>query len=311
MRKNLSHLFSEFLFEAEFVKKLRPSTLRYYSNTFGLFIKLQPEIILETLNTASVIDFFKKLQDRQRIAGKGIIKTGVKKSTVSTYWRKLNCFFEWLATKDYIKVNPLASVTCPTPSYEDRKFLQKTEIEKLLTALYTHHDNNLLLLKRNLLVFHLFLFCGLRREELLQLQVRDIDVEKKLLTVRGDICKTGITRQIPLHSSVLLHFKDYMAIRKSYTTQYLIVSSERDEKLTGDGLKHLVEKIKKCSGVSFHLHQLRHTFAVNFLKTSNNIAKLKQLLGHKSIVMTLTYLRCLPVDEFRSDIESMSIDKLM
>lgn len=311
MKADIVGLFNEFLYEMEFIKKSKRETLRNYAHVFTLFHRLKPEITLDTLTTMAVIDFFKILQERKRPIGRGIVKVGVKKSTVATYWTKLNAFFKWLHAKDYILSNPFFHLPYPTPSYEDRKFLTKTEIEKIITAIYTHHSNNILILKRNLVIFYILLFCGLRREELMQLQVRDLDFEKKLLIVRAETSKVARERQIPLHSTVIFHLKDYLNSRKKYTTSYLIVSAERDHKLTLEGVKHIIQKLRRFSGISFHLHQFRHTFAVNFLKSSNNIAKLKQLLGHKSIAMTLTYLRCLPADELREDIECMSIDNFI
>ncbi len=311
MHKSLEQLFDEFLYEAEYVRKLRLETLLGYTGAFKLFTKIMPGLTCKTITSQTLTDFFKIIQERKRVVGKGIIKTGVKKSTIATYWNKLNAFFKWMAVKHYIEVNPFATLKHPSPSYEDKKFLKKEEIEKIITAIHTHHDNNLLILKRNLVLFYLLLFCGLRREELMLLQIRDVDIEHKILTVRGDTSKSGRSRQLPLHSQLLLYLKDYLNERKKYTTPYLIISSQRDEKLTYDGLKHLVDKLRYCSGIPFHLHQFRHTFAINFLNTNNNIAKLRQLLGHKSISMTMVYLRCLPVDELRSDIECMSLDNLI
>jgi integrase/recombinase XerD len=311
MRKNLQQLFEEFMYECEFVKRARPETLRGYTTTFELFNRLIPSSTLDSLTSNSVVEFFRILQERKRIVGRGCIKIGVRKSTIATYWSKLNVFFGWLLAKGYIASNPFTGLRHASPEYEDRKYLKKEEIEKIITAIHTHHNNNLLILKRNLVLFYLLLFCGLRKEELLLLQIRDVDFERKLLTVRADTSKSGRSRFIPLHSSTLMYLKDYLNARKSYTTPFLIVSSTKDEKLTADGLKHLITKLNDCSGVRFHLHQLRHTFAVNFLKSSNNIAKLKQLLGHKNISMTLIYLRCLPMEEFQGDIESMTIDTLI
>jgi integrase/recombinase XerD len=311
MKKNLQQLFQEFMYESEFVKRVRPETLRGYKTTFELFTRLTPSVTLDSLSTKKIVDFFKLLQERKRIVGKGIIKIGIKKSTVATYWGKLSCFFEWLVVKDYLMVNPLKEMRYPSPEYDDRKYLKKEEVEKIITAILTNHHDNILLLKRNLVLFYILIFCGLRREELLLLQIRDIDFERKMLTVRGDTSKSGRTRQIPLHSTTIMYLKDYLIARKKYVTPYLIVSKSRDERLTTNGLKHLIQKLNNSSEVSFHLHQLRHTFAVNFLKTSNNIVKLKQLLGHKNISMTIIYLRCLPTDELRADIENMNIDSLI
>ncbi|MBL7738909.1 MAG: site-specific integrase [Chitinophagaceae bacterium] len=311
MRKDLHQLFDEFLFESEFVRKIKPQTIRGYKNAFWLFKKLTPSASLQTLSTSMMTTFFKALQERKRIEGKGIIKLGVKKSTVATYWHKLNAFFHWLESKRHVRNNPLVSLSCPTPIYEDRKFLRKEEIERIVTAIHCHHDHNIFILKRNLVVFYLLLFCGLRKAELLSLQVRDVDFERKALTVRAETSKTDRSRQLPLHSTLIMHLKDYLNDRKTSATPHLIVSVRGNSGLSEHGLKHLVERIRQFSGVSFHLHQFRHTFAVNFLNASKDIAKLKQLLGHKSIAMTLTYLRCLPTDHLRGDIESMSIDNLI
>jgi integrase/recombinase XerD len=307
MRKTLQQLFQEFLYESEFVKKVRPATLKGYSQTFRLFIKLVPQCSLDTVSSGTITHFFKILQERKRLVGKGIIKIGVKKSTVATYWKNLSVFFEWMVSKKHIEANPFKEMRYPSPVYEDRKYLKKEEIEKIIAAIHIHH-NNILVLKRNLVLFYILLFCGLRKQELLLLKVRDIDFERKMLTVSADTSKSGRTRHIPLHSSTIMYLKDYLSARKKYTTPNLFVSSLRDEKLSADGLIHVIQKLRYWSGVEFHLHQLRHTFAVNFLNTSNNVVKLKQLLGHKNISMTLIYLRCLPITQLVGDIENMSID---
>jgi integrase/recombinase XerD len=311
MIKDIDKLFQEFIFECEFSQKLRPETLRGYKETYKTFKKLVPTITLESLNSYLLTQFFRLLNERKRIVGRGTIKTGVRKSTIATYRNKLNGFFTWLENKNLITENPFKHMAYPTHTYEDRKFLKKSDIEKIFTAINLSQTKNLLILKRNVLLFYVLLFCGLRREELNLLQIRDIDFERKILTVRAENSKSQMTRKLPLHTEVLLRLKDYLAERRKYTTQYLFVSNNHDEKLSYAGLKHLVARLNVLSGIKFHLHQFRHTFAINFLKQSNNLFKLKELLGHKDIRMTQVYLRCMPTDEMRGDVESMSIDKLI
>ncbi len=310
MKKDLPQLFDEFIFECEFVRKTRPETLQGYRNSFSTLNKICPDITIENVNTAQIIQFFKTLEQRKRIVGKGVVKVGIKKSTVASHWNKLNSFFRWMNMKGYMNQNPFSSLGCPRPIYEDKKFLKKEEIEKIVTAILTGSSTTLLL-KRNLAIFYLLIFCGLRREELVLLQIRDIDFDRKELIVRAETSKSQRTRLLPLHSQVVMSLKDYLKERKEYTSQYLIISASNDDKLSYDGLKHLVKKLCRMSGVNFHLHQFRHTFAVNFLVTNNNVVKLSQLLGHRDISTTMGYLRCLPTKELRSDVENMSIDNFI
>ena len=59
------------------------------------------------------------------------------------------------------------------------------------------------------------------------------------------------------------------------------------------------------------LHQLRHTFAVNFLNGGGDVVRLKQLLGHQDIRMTSGYLRHLPTSAMRDGVESITLDTLI
>lgn len=298
------------MLECEFSRKCRPETIRGYQHTFDHFMRIMPNTTLDQLTSLTMTRFFKILQERKRIVGKNKVKVGIKKSTVATYWSKLNSFFEWLRNKNILERNPFQGMMYPTPSYEDRKFLKREELEKIIAAIHIHSTNGLLL-KRNLAIFHTLLFCGLRREELLYLQIRDIDLERRILTVRAETSKIPRTRYVPLHSQLIFHLKEYLKERKRFTTPYLFVSSKRDERFTFDGLKHLIDNLNRVSKVRFHAHQFRHTFAVNFLNSNNNIVKLKQLMGHKSIQMTMVYLRALPTKEMRGDIERLRIDGLI
>lgn len=309
-QKQLIELFEEFISESQFVRRIRPETIKGYRLCFETLLKVVPGISLNTLTPETLTNFFKLLHERKRVVGKGEIRSGIKKSTQASYWSKLSAFFTWLEQRKHITRNPFRAMRCPTPSYEDRKFLQRTQIEKILAALHQHRSGTLVF-KRNLVIFYLFLYCGLRKEELMYLQLGDVDFEHKVLTVRAETSKSGKSRKVPLHPTVILHLKEYLAEREHCKTPYLVVSSQRDDRFSYEGLKHLVERIKKVSGVNFHLHQFRHTFAVNFLKASKDLSKLKQLLGHSDIKMTAIYLRNLPVDEMRHDVATMNIHEFI
>ena len=124
-----------------------------------------------------------------------------------------------------------------------------------------------------------------------------------------------IARDMPerLDPKLLMALEDYLEVRQRMQLQgeWLFASSSTDKPFTADGLKHLVEQVKRLSGEKFHVHQFRHTFAVNFLNRGGDIAKLKQLLGHRDIRMTSAYLRCLPTASMRVDVESVTLDTLL
>lgn len=311
MKDELTTLFDEFMLECEYSRKLQPETLKGYREVFRVFIKFNPEVSLDSISSTTLTTFFRTLDTRTRIIGRDTLRKGVKRSTIAKYWSKLNVFLKWLKAKRYITQNPFQGMAYPSPVFEDRKFLKKEQVERIIGAIHNKPNTSLLLLKRNLVLFHILLFCGLRRDELLSLQLRDVDLQRRILTVRAETSKVPRTRYVPIHSKLVMHLKDYLNERRQFTTQYLLVSSKRDDGLTRDGLKHLTTKLREASGVKFHLHQFRHTFAVNFLNNGGDIAKLKQLMGHADIRMTIIYLRCLPTNAMKGDIEKMKIDNFI
>ena len=204
--------------------------------------------------------------------------------------------------------NPLKRIKVPEIEYEDQRALDEDSVRKLYSAI-TLRSQNTLALRRDTAMISLLLFCGLRLGEFISLEVRDIDFEKQLLTVRGQTSKSKRTRYIPIHPTLLFHLRDYIAERnrQRYATQYLLVSVAADQALSRHGLKHWVKSLGKKSGVKFHLHCFRHSFACNLARKDVNAVKIQKLLGHNSLNMTMTYLRSISTEDLKNEINRLSI----
>jgi integrase len=311
--EDLQSLFDTYINECTYVTKLRAETVRGYEHVFKLLLRIIPEMNLDMLTPKVMVEFFRRLEKRDRKVGRIFKNTGIKTSTAATYRKKLNHFFKWLKLRNHIDQNPFDFMPYVAPEYGDQRWIRKEDLEKIIAAIVTTHYKNSFLLKRNLLIIYLLLFCGMRRGELVGLHVRDIDFKRKEVTIRPETSKSKRARIIPLNTKVYLQLSDYLEERQKRTlsSPYLLVSDNIDHAFTADGLKHLMKHLVKRSGVNFHPHCFRHTFAVNFLKTNRDIAKLQQILGHKDIRMTASYLRCLPTSEMRRDMEMMDVDNML
>lgn len=312
--KDLKQLHAQFMEEQEFSAKLRPETLRGYVAGFNLLMKIIPDIRPDMLTQDMMTEFFRRLEKRERVVGRGIVKKGIKASTVATYRSKLNKFFEWLAYKEVISGNPFTHMDYPEVEYGDRKFLPKEKVEKLfnLLAFSIEWENNFVH-KRNMAIFSTLLYTGMRRGEFLGLQMRDIDFTRKEILIRAATSKSKRDRVVPISSQLIRALEDYFSERtkRGYMCNQVFVSNNADKPITKNGLKHMVHKITKRVGFKFHLHQFRHTYAVNLLNVGADVAKVKQLLGHTDIRMTAVYLRCLPTAAMRVDVEKLSLDNLV
>ena len=302
MDKNLKQLFEEYITECRVARGLRPQTITGYDAVFSHFSAMMPEVIfVGSLTREAMIKFFERIKDRKRMVGKDTIPTvGLKDSTIKTYGNKLNAFFVWLIQKDIMVKNPLDNIKLKFPQYNDPRALKEEDVDKIISAV-SSHSTDPFMLKRDMMMLYVLLFCGLRAGEFIALRMEDIDMNRKVLTVRAETSKSKRSRTMPIHPTLLIYLQEYIEERNKfdYKTEYLIVSSTQDKGLTCHGLKHWVKRLIELSGVRLHLHRFRHTYACNLHKKVVPIVAIRDLMGHRSAKMTEVYLRSMQCEDFR------------
>jgi integrase/recombinase XerC len=144
---------------------------------------------------------------------------------------------------------------------------------------------------RDRLIIELFYATGMRRTELINLSVQNLDLSNRTLKVLG---KRNKERILPLLKSTMLLFDEYFTLRKE-------VDNSQDSEavfLTSKGNKiyeTLVYRIingyfsKVSSKVKKSPHILRHTFATHMLNQGADLNSVKELLGHSSLASTQVY----------------------
>lgn len=311
---SLKALHERFVAEQRFTGRRSTATLRGYRQCFATLMALMPTLTASQLSAAAMTEFFRRLESRPRLVGKGLERVGVKTSTIATYRSKLGRFFQWLESQGEVVANPFVSMAYPRVDYEDRQYLSRSSVERIFSALTLGAPRrSRFLRRRNLAIFATLLYAGLRKGELLSLRISDLNLESPELTVRAETSKSRLRRVVPINSGLLVALEDYLAERRRLPlrSEFLFTNSSGERSFTAAGLKHLIVRLCRTTGVAFHAHQFRHTFAVNFLNRGGDVVKLKQLLGHRDIRMTSAYLRCLPTSAMRTDVESLTLDTLL
>jgi integrase len=126
---------------------------------------------------------------------------------------------------------------------------------------------------------------GLRRGELLSLLWTDIDLQEKLLTVRGASAKSGDTRYVPLNDEALALLKDW---RKESTEANRVFPVTTSFKTSWGTL------LERANITRFRWHDLRHHFASRLVQAGVPLNTVRELLGHGSLAMTLRYAHLAP-----------------
>jgi len=288
-------------------------TIKNYRDNFALLLEFKPDIILSDLTEKTIVDFFEWLNSRTRTVGKSQVVRNYKNSSVATVRSKLNTFFVWLGKHGKLDKNPFKEIPHPIVEYTDNRAFTAEEFDRICSAVNTKIAwTNLLIKKRNIAMVMFLALTGVRKNEMINLTLADVDLKNKLITVRGETSKSKRTRTITLSSELIPYLKDYLKYRvDDYATTALWVSGNSDRPLSIEGMKHFTGHLTKATGINCYLHRFRHTFAVNYYLKTRDLLGLKQLLGHKSFKMTMGYLRSLSNDPTVQAIQEMTTREFM
>jgi integrase len=136
----------------------------------------------------------------------------------------------------------------------------------------------------------LSMHTGMRRGEVFSLDWRDIDLDRALITIRGENAKSKATRHLPLNSAALSALKGW---REQSSGDGLVFPSTNGGKL--DNLRKAWLTVLGAAGIkNFRWHDMRHHFASRLVMAGVDLNTVRELLGHSNITMTLRYSHLAP-----------------
>lgn len=217
-----------------------------------------------------------------------LVENGISNRSINRKTSSLNSFYKFLLKTKSIEVNPLNKHKALKVSKKVQVPFSEEEMRAVMEELNAVTDFDGV---RNRLIIELFYATGIRRIELVNLQLSNIDLANKTLKVLG---KRNNERFIPLIDAVVLSIEMYLEERSK-------LESIKDPSfvfLTKKGIKiyeSLVYRIindyfsKVSSKVKRSPHILRHSFATHLLNHGANLNAVKELLGHSSLAATQVY----------------------
>lgn len=218
----------------------------------------------------------------------------------------LKSFYKYLCNKaNLIADNPTAELESVKMTKQLPKYFTLEDSISLLSSI---EDRNA---ARDYCILTLFLNCGMRLAELVNINITDI---------RGDtlvvIGKGNKERTIYLNDACMAALDAYMPIRKQQTPVNLdknaLFLSERNQRISRRTVQYTVEKYVKKIGLDPHkytTHKLRHTAATLMHQAGVDIRVLQEILGHKQLSTTEIYTH-INNDQIRTAVQNNPLSHL-
>ncbi|TRO65411.1 tyrosine-type recombinase/integrase [Christiangramia sabulilitoris] len=261
-------------------KKYSAHTITAYKadlKEFAVFIKLvyDQDDLLE-VNYAQIRNWIVQLSE-----------SGVTNRTINRKISTLKTFYRFLLKTKQLEASPLVKHKALKTSRKVQIPFSEDEIVRVLENIDTSTWEGL----RDRFMVELFYSTGIRRAEMINIKIQDLDLETGNLKVLG---KRNKERYIPLIKSVIETARLYIDHRKKagdlIYDDFLFLTTNGDKIYESFVYRVINNYFSKVSGkLKKSPHILRHSFATHLLNQGANLNAVKELLGHSSLAATQVY----------------------
>lgn len=253
-------------------------------------------ISLEEITREVVVDYFAALRT---VDNNGIQKYS-SDSYKQTVWSCLNSFFNYLKGIGYIQNNYIESI--PRPQNKDlqrinhnRVVLTTEDFEKILKCVRSGVGSSKAkkyqskMRSRDICIMMLFMSTGMRKTALMEINLEDIDYEKRTLTI---IDKGDKEHQYVLNDELYNALEDWLIEREYlFPTSDALFITKDGERISGNGIDKIVKKYtQEAIGIPLSPHKLRAGLCTILYDIKKDAEFVRRAIGHSNISTTLRYI---------------------
>ena len=244
------------------LKRYSYNTAKTYISLFEKFINRFYEIPVNHLTEIEIRQYLKELHDLE-----------LSNSYLHQMVNSIKFYFEIV-------------MDMPSRMYTIERPRKETKLPKVLSAeeikLLIENTNNI----KHKCIVSLLYSAGLRRSELLNLKVNDIDSKRMLIFIGSS--KGNKDRYTLLSEVTLAHLREYF---KQWRPKEYLFEGIKGNKYSPTSVANVVNKAALKAGIRKRVtpHMLRHSFATHLLENNTDLRYIQTLLGHSSSTTTEIY----------------------
>ena len=237
------------------------------------------------VTTSDIFDFLSYLaSDRTANPDSPAPDYGISPASRARKLSTIKSFYKYLTVRTkQLQENPVADLEYPKLRKSLPKYLTLEQSAKLLRSVSGINE------KRDYAILMIFLNCGIRRSELVGLNMKDV-YEDRLRVVGKGNKERFVYFGTPCRKAI----DAYMAVRKEQvlTDNRALFGSRNGNRISVSAVHRLVEKALLQAGLDatqFSAHKLRHTAATMMLSGGVDVKTVQEVLGHENLNTTQIY----------------------
>jgi integrase/recombinase XerC len=213
-----------------------------------------------------------------------LYQRGLSKTSTARKLASLRTFFRYLCREGVLARNPARALLSPKLDRRIPAHLGEKEIDAILDRPVESDAD-----RRDRAILELLYGAGIRCGELVGLDLGEVDLESRMVRVRG---KGDKERIVPFGRRAADALREYLSARdRARPRCSALFLNARGTRLTDRSVRRLlaarIRKLALASRVS--PHTLRHSFATHLLERGADLRAIQELLGHSSLSTTQRY----------------------
>lgn len=218
-------------------------------------------------------------------------RRGCIDGSLFNYWRALRNWFNWLYKRGKIAENPILLTEKPPRPKKLPRAPKEEDIKRLFVTLQDEAKYKGWMGARNLALITVALDTGMRRGELANLSLGDIDLDRCRIIVRET--KTDRERYVVITPATAKALANWLQARPICEVNEVFTSfqDKRWRGLSNSGIYQILRRsLKRGEAARFGMHALRHAYAIYSLNNGAKLLDIQRQLGHTDIATTARYL---------------------
>ena len=256
----------------------------YQTDLDSISIKDVDLKFIDSITVADIFDFLSYLANDRANHESGYAETGIGTAARARKLSAIKSFYKYLTVRTkQLAVNPVQDFEFPKIRKSLPKYLTLEECRKLLEAVKGPNET------RDFAILMIFLNCGIRRAELVGLNLTDVYDDrirvigkgnKERIVYMGSACKRAIDNYLAERNQIVL------------TDNRALFGSRDKNRISISAVHRLVKKHLLAAGLDatqFSAHKLRHTAATLMLSNGVDVKTVQEVLGHENLNTTQIY----------------------
>lgn len=271
-----------------------PRTLKDYQYHVSLFFSQYPSAWgdFETLRQA-ILDYF-------------AASAKLAADTYNTRRKCLKAFFRWCVEEGILHSDPMEGIKARKTEGRIRDIP-----EEILQKLLQLPDRSTYTGLRDYALLLLSLDTGIRPSEALALMPEDINLSSFEVHIRPEVSKTGKPRTLPISPETAAVIRKLLAVRPEEWKEAPVFCSCDGRPLSTNGWRLRLDRYKKQLGQDISPYDLRHVFALLYLRNRGDAFHLQRTMGHASMEMTRRYLQLTQADLQEAHSQASPLNRLL